>query len=78
MRSQPIEEIEHFAPKITKGAVNPMLAALEAFPANMAAALAAMPAPVMAPRPAGTWVIDVSRDSSGVLSGMSAKFHESK
>jgi hypothetical protein len=78
MRSQPIEEIEHLAPKITKGPVNPMLAALEAFPANMVAAMAAMPAPVMAPRPPGTWVIDVSRDTRGALSKMTAKFHETK
>jgi hypothetical protein len=78
MRSQPIEEIQHLTPKITQGPVNPLLAALEAFPSNMVAALAGMPAPVMAPRPSGTWVIDISRDTKGALSQMSAKFHESK
>ncbi len=78
MRSQPIEEIAHLAPKITPGPVNPVVAALAAFPTNLVEALAAMPAPVMAPRPPGTWVIDVVRNPAGQMSGMSAKFHETK
>jgi hypothetical protein len=78
MRSHSIEELIHLAPKITKKPIDPLLAALEAFPSNMAAALAAIPAPVMAPRPPGTWVIDVSRDDKGVMSQISAEFHETK
>jgi hypothetical protein len=78
MRSHKIEEINHLAPKITPGPVNPMLAALDAFPSNFAAAMAAIPAPVMAPRPAGTWIIDVKRDGAGQMSQMEAKFHETK
>lgn len=58
--------------------VNPLLEALEKFPAQLAEAMASLPAPVMAPRPMGSWIIDVKRDGAGLMSGMEAKFHETK
>lgn len=78
MRSTPLQEIAHLSPKITKGPVNPLLAALEKFPTQLAEAMASLPAPVLAPRPMGSWVIDVKRDGAGLMSGMTAKFHETK
>ena len=78
MRSTPLQEIAHLSPKITKGPVNPLLEALTAFPAQLAEAMAYLPAPVMAPRPTGSWIIDVKRDGAGLMSGMEAKFHETK
>ena len=57
---------------------NPLLEAVEKFPAQLAAAMASLPAPVMAPRPIGSWIIDVKRDGAGLMSGMTAKFHETK
>lgn len=57
---------------------DPMIAAINAFPGQLAAAMASMPAPVMAPRPEGSWIIDVSRDSSGQMTQLTGKFHETK
>ena len=59
-------------------ATDPLLEAVEKFPAQLAAAMASLPAPVMAPRPIGSWIIDVKRDGAGLMSGMVAKFHETK
>ena len=92
MRSIHVEEIAHLSPVITRAAesapvvvkpadetpVNPLLEALEKFPAQLAEAMAYLPAPVMAPRPTGSWIIDVKRDGAGLMSGMTAKFHETK
>lgn len=58
--------------------VNPLTEALEKFPTQLAAALKSLPAPVLAPRPMGAWIIDVKRDGAGLMSGMEAKFHETK
>jgi hypothetical protein len=52
--------------------------AIRNFPGHLAKAMAAIPAPVMAPRPTGTWIIDVKRDGAGQMSQMEAKFHETK
>lgn len=60
------------------GPVNPVVAALHAFPEKLAAAMASMKAPVMAPRPEGSWIIDVSRDSKGQMTQLTGKFHENK
>ena len=57
---------------------DPLVEAVEKFPAQLAEAMAALPAPVMAPRPMGSWIIDVKRDGAGLMSGMTAKFHETK
>ena len=57
---------------------DPLLEAVEKFPAQLAAAMRSLPAPVMAPRPSGSWIIDVKRDGAGLMSGMEAKFHETK
>ena len=59
-------------------AVDPLSEALEKFPAQLAEAMASLPAPVLAPRPMGSWIIDVKRDGAGLMSGMTAKFHETK
>jgi hypothetical protein len=52
--------------------------AIRDFPGHLAKAMASIPAPVMAPRPAGTWIVDVRRDGAGQMSQMEAKFHETK
>lgn len=52
--------------------------AINAFPGHLAAAMASMPAPVMAPRPEGSWIIDVSRDSSGQMTQLAGKFYATK
>ena len=57
---------------------DPLVEAVEKFPAQLAEAMASLPAPVMAPRPMGSWIIDVSRDKEGKMSQMTAKFHETK
>ena len=57
---------------------DPLVEAVEKFPAQLAAAMRSLPAPVMAPRPSGAWIIDVKRDGAGLMSGMTAKFHETK
>jgi hypothetical protein len=57
---------------------DPLTDAIRDFPSHLAKAMAAIPAPVMAPRPAGTWIIDVKRNGAGQMSQMEAKFHETK
>ena len=57
---------------------DPLAVAVKAFPGQLAAALKSLPAPVIAPRPSGAWIIDVSRDKEGKMSQMTAKFHETK
>ena len=57
---------------------DPLVEAVENFPAQLAEAMASLPAPVTAPRPMGSWIIDVKRDGAGLMSGMTAKFHETK
>ena len=59
-------------------AKDPLLDAVEKFPAKLMAAMKSLPAPVIAPRPSGAWIIDVSRDKEGKMSQMTAKFHETK
>lgn len=58
--------------------VDPLTEALNKFPIQLAEAMASLPAPVLAPRPVGSWIIDVKRDGAGLMSGMEAKFHETK
>lgn len=55
---------------------DPLLEAINAFPSHLAAAIRQIPAPVIAPRPPGAWVIDVNRDKEGKMSQMIANFHE--
>ena len=52
--------------------------AIKAFPAQLESIIKNIPAPVIAPRPEGTWVIDIQRDSKGSMDKMLASFHESK
>ena len=53
-------------------------AAIKAFPDQLKDILRQLPAPVIAPRPPGAWVIDVDRDHDGFMKRMTAKFHETK
>jgi hypothetical protein len=84
MRSISPEEIARFSPKIVSKAIlepkkdDPLVKAINAFPRQLVAAIAMMPAPVIAPRPPGTWIIDVNRDKEGKMNQMVAKFHETK
>jgi hypothetical protein len=57
---------------------DPVTELLKEFPTMLASALARIPAPVIASRPPGAWVIDVKRDMHGDLKQMTAKFHETK
>ena len=57
---------------------DPLLAAIKAFPAQMVEAMKTLPAPIIAPRNQGCWIIDVARNPAGQMSRMSAKFHETK
>lgn len=80
MRSIPADKIRHLAPKITTPPAapeDPVAAAIKAFPSQLAAALKNLPPPVIAPRPPGSWIIDVKRDNTGKMKQMTAEFHES-
>ena len=57
---------------------DPMVEAVKNFPSQLYSILKNLPAPVIAPRPPGAWIIDVNRDKEGKMSQMTAKFHESK
>lgn len=71
------------APKAEKAAADTsvtdgIVAAMTALPEMLAKAFKALPAPVMALRPQGSWIIEVSRDKDGAMSKMKADFHETK
>jgi hypothetical protein len=55
-----------------------LVEAIKAFPAQLESIIKNIPAPIIAPRPEGTWVIDVQRDSRGSMDKMLATFHETK
>jgi hypothetical protein len=75
--SNPVKVVS-ITPKPKVCATPTVADAIRDFPGHLAKAMASIPAPVMAPRPAGTWIIDVKRDGAGQMSQMEAKFHETK
>jgi hypothetical protein len=72
--SNPVKVVS-ITPKPKVYAAPTVADAIRDFPGHLAASI---PAPVMAPRPAGTWIIDVKRNGAGQMSQMEAKFHETK
>jgi len=75
LQTLPAEVVPREVKPVAKDALTQ---AIEAFPAQLAEVIKAIPAPVIAPRPAGTWVIDIKRDSKGAMDKMLASFHETK
>ena len=85
MRSVSLQQVSQLSPKIiTKEttedkADTALVLAVQALAGQFASAIASIPAPiVVVPRPQGSWVIDVARDTKGQLSKMTANFHETR
>lgn len=84
MRSISSQKIAQLKPKIepvpNKTAptvvVDEVAQAIRDFPHQLFSILKNVPAPVIAPRPNGSWIIDVKRDNQGQMSQMTANFHE--
>ena len=83
MRAVSTDKLQRLPAEVVPREIKPvakdaLAQAIEAFPSQLAEAIKAIPAPAIAPRPQGSWIIGVKRDAKGQMSQMAAKFHETK